>query len=250
MLTGEAWPVAKGPGDEVVGATVNTTGTFLFRATRVGADTALARIVALVEQAQGSKPPIQRLADRISEAFVPAVMILAVAAFLGWWLFGPEPRVTLALTAFIGVVIVACPCAMGLATPTAIMVGTGAAPRPGSCSGRRSAEAACVSVVAFDKTGTLTAGRPVVAVEPAPGVGVSRLAASLGARRASARCGDVARAKRDGLGGVPGGEPAVRAWRGASTTGRSSAAAGCSRAGSTTPLDADAERLPARAQRL
>jgi Cu+-exporting ATPase len=125
MLTGEAWPVAKGPGDEVVGATVNTTGTFLFRATRVGADTALARIVALVEQAQGSKPPIQRLADRISEAFVPAVVILAVAAFLGWWLFGPEPRVTLALTAFIGVVIVACPCAMGLATPTAIMVGTG-----------------------------------------------------------------------------------------------------------------------------
>ncbi|MFL5751623.1 MAG: heavy metal translocating P-type ATPase, partial [Chloroflexota bacterium] len=110
MLTGEAWPVAKAPGDEVVGATVNTTGTLLFRATRVGADTALARIVALVERAQGTKPPIQRVADRISEAFVPAVVALASIAFGAWWLFGPEPRLTLALTAFIGVVIVACPC--------------------------------------------------------------------------------------------------------------------------------------------
>ena len=164
MLTGEAWPVAKGPGDEVVGATLNTTGTFLFRATRVGADTALARIVALVERAQGTKPPIQRLADRISEAFVPAVVILAVAAFVAWWLFGPEPRLTLALTAFIGVVIVACPCAMGLATPTAIMVGTGRGAEAGILfRGGDALEAAGrVSVVAFDKTGTLTAGRPEV----------------------------------------------------------------------------------------
>jgi Cu+-exporting ATPase len=185
MLTGEALPVAKHPGDEVVGATVNTTGTFLFRATRVGADTALARIVALVERAQGSKPPIQRLADRISEAFVPAVIVLAVVAFGTWWLFGPEPRLTLALTAFIGVVIVACPCAMGLATPTAIMVGTGRGAEAGILfRGGDAIEAAeRIAVVAFDKTGTLTAGRPdVVVVEAAPGrdeAEVIDLAASL-----------------------------------------------------------------------
>jgi Cu+-exporting ATPase len=173
MLTGEPWPALKRPGDEVVGATVNTTGSFLFRATRVGADTALARIVALVERAQGTKPPIQRLADRISEAFVPAVVLLAIASFAAWWLLGPEPRLTLALTAFIGVVIVACPCAMGLATPTAIMVGTGRGAEAGILyrGGDALEAAAGVSVVAFDKTGTLTAGRPaVVAVEPAPGV--------------------------------------------------------------------------------
>ncbi|HEX5015190.1 MAG TPA: heavy metal translocating P-type ATPase [Candidatus Limnocylindrales bacterium] len=172
MLTGEAWPVTKSPGDEVVGATVNTTGAFLFRATRVGSDTALARIVALVQQAQGSKPPIQRLADRISEAFVPAVVMLAAVAFAAWWLFGPEPRLTLALTAFIGVVIVACPCAMGLATPTAVMVGTGRAAEAGILfRGGEALEAAGkVSVVAFDKTGTLTVGRPeVVAVHAATG---------------------------------------------------------------------------------
>jgi Cu+-exporting ATPase len=185
MLTGEAWPVRKVAGDEVVGATVNTTGTFLFRATRVGADTALARIVALVQQAQGSKPPIQRLADRISEAFVPAVVLLASVAFGAWWLFGPEPRLTLALTAFIGVVIVACPCAMGLATPTAVMVGTGRAAEAGILfRGGDALEAAGkVSVVAFDKTGTLTVGRPeVVTVHAAPGfdeAAVIDLAASL-----------------------------------------------------------------------
>ncbi|HET9345334.1 MAG TPA: heavy metal translocating P-type ATPase [Candidatus Limnocylindrales bacterium] len=185
MLTGEALPVAKRPGDEIVGATVNTTGTFLFRATRVGADTALARIVALVERAQGSKPPIQRLADRISEAFVPAVILLAAVAFAAWWLFGPEPRLTLALTAFIGVVIIACPCAMGLATPTAIMVGTGRGAEAGILfRGGDALEAAeRIAVVAFDKTGTLTAGRPeVVTVETAPGrdeAEVIDLAASL-----------------------------------------------------------------------
>ena len=173
MLTGEALPVAKGPGDEVVGATVNTTGTFVFRATRVGADTALARIVALVERAQGSKPPIQRLADRISEAFVPAVLVLAAVSFAAWWLFGPEPRLTLALTAFIGVVIIACPCAMGLATPTAIMVGTGRGAEAGILfrGGDALEAAATISIVAFDKTGTLTAGRPeVVSIEAAPGL--------------------------------------------------------------------------------
>jgi Cu+-exporting ATPase len=207
MLTGEAWPAQKGPGDEVVGATVNTNGTFLFRATRVGADTALARIVALVERAQGSKPPIQRLADRISEAFVPAVVALAAIAFAAWWLWGPEPRLTLALTAFIGVVIVACPCAMGLATPTAIMVGTGRGAEAGILyrGGDALEAAAKASVVAFDKTGTLTAGRPeVIAIEPAPGVDPAELldlAASL-ERGSEHPLGSaiVARARRDELG--------------------------------------------------
>ena len=125
MLTGEPIPVVVGPGDEVIGATLNTTGTFVMRATRVGRDTALARIVDLVRRAQGSKAPIQRLADRIAEVFVPLVLVTAAATFVVWFVFGPEPRLTFALTAFISVLVIACPCAMGLATPTAIMVGTG-----------------------------------------------------------------------------------------------------------------------------
>ena len=125
MLTGEPIPVEVSSGIEVIGATLNTTGTFVMRATRVGRDTALARIVELVSRAQGSKAPIQRLADRIAEVFVPIVLVVAAGTFLVWLVLGPEPRVTLALTAFIGVVVIACPCAMGLATPTAIMVGTG-----------------------------------------------------------------------------------------------------------------------------
>ena len=185
MLTGEAMPVAKGPGDEVIGATLNGTGSFLFRATRVGADTALARIVALVEQAQGSKAPIQRLADRVSEAFVPAVLAVAALTFVAWFAFGAEPRLTLALTAFIGVVIIACPCAMGLATPTAIMAGTGRGAEAGILfrGGEALERAHRVSTVVFDKTGTLTAGRPeVVAIDVAAGVDpaeVLDLAASL-----------------------------------------------------------------------
>jgi Cu+-exporting ATPase len=164
MLTGEPIPVAKGATDEVFGATLNQSGTFTFRATRVGSDTALARIVALVEHAQGSKAPIQRLADRISEGFVPAVLVVAALTFVAWFLFGSEPRLTLALTAFIGVVIVACPCAMGLATPTAIMVGTGRGAEAGILfrGGESLERAHRVDTVVFDKTGTLTAGRPTV----------------------------------------------------------------------------------------
>ena len=185
MLTGEAIPVAKGAGDDVFGATLNGTGSFTFRATRVGSDTALARIVALVARAQGSKAPIQRLADRISETFVPAVLLLAAATFAAWFAFGSEPRLTLALTAFIGVVIVACPCAMGLATPTAIMVGTGRGAEGGILF--RGGEALelthRVDTVVFDKTGTLTAGRPVAgALEPLgtwPAAEVLDLAASI-----------------------------------------------------------------------
>jgi Cu+-exporting ATPase len=165
MLTGEPIPVSKEPGDEVIGATLNTNGTFVFRATRVGRDTALAQIIEMVKRAQGSKAPIQRLADRISEAFVPMVLLIAAATFVIWFLLGPEPRITLALTAFISVVIIACPCAMGLATPTAIMVGTGKGAEAGILfRGGEALEAAHhVDAVIFDKTGTLTLGRPAVA---------------------------------------------------------------------------------------
>jgi P-type Cu+ transporter len=165
MLTGEPIPATKAVGDEVIGATINTSGSFVMRATRVGRDTALARIVELVQRAQGSKAPIQRLADRISEVFVPIVLVVAAGTFVVWFLFGPEPRVTLALTAFIGVVIIACPCAMGLATPTAIMVGTGKGAEAGILvRGGEALEAAGrLDTVVMDKTGTLTLGRPAVA---------------------------------------------------------------------------------------
>src|SRR5581483_7207470 len=122
MLTGESLPVEKSAGDQVIGATLNKTGSFLFRATKVGRDTALAQIVRLVEEAQGSKAPIQRLADTISSYFVPAVLVLAVLTFAGWIVLGPEPKLTLGLQAAIAVLIIACPCALGLATPVAIMV--------------------------------------------------------------------------------------------------------------------------------
>ncbi|HEY7132243.1 MAG TPA: heavy metal translocating P-type ATPase [Candidatus Limnocylindrales bacterium] len=163
MLTGEAVPIHKGPGDPAFGATLNGNGSVVLRATRVGADTALARIVALVARAQGSKAPIQRVADRVSEAFVPAVLVIATLTFVAWYAFGGEPRLTLALTAFIGVVIVACPCAMGLATPTAIMVGTGRGAEAGILfrGGEALERTHTVDTVVFDKTGTLTAGRPI-----------------------------------------------------------------------------------------
>jgi P-type Cu+ transporter len=164
MLTGEALPVEKTAGDGVIGATLNTSGTFVMRATRVGRDTVLASIVDLVQRAQGSKAPIQRLADRISEVFVPIVLVIAGLTFAIWFLAGPEPRLTLALTAFIAVVVIACPCAMGLATPTAIMVGTGRAAEIGVLIRNAAALelAAKVDTVVFDKTGTLTRGRPTV----------------------------------------------------------------------------------------
>jgi len=185
MLTGEPIPVTKRVGDEVIGATLNTRGSFVMRATRVGRDTALARIVDLVQRAQGSKAPIQRLADQISAVFVPAVLVIAAATFAIWFVFGPEPRLTLGLTAFIGVVIIACPCAMGLATPTAIMVGTGKGAEAGILvRGGEALEAAGrIDTVVMDKTGTLTLGKPAVtAVVAATGFDEARvldLAASL-----------------------------------------------------------------------
>ncbi|TMC03106.1 MAG: heavy metal translocating P-type ATPase, partial [Chloroflexi bacterium] len=165
MLTGESIPVEKSAGDDVAGGTINTSGTLRFRATRVGADTALAQIVRLVEEAQGSKAPIQRLVDRIASVFVPVVFVVAATAAIAWWIYGPEPHFAYAVTAFIAVLIIACPCALGLATPTAIMVGTGRGATRGILikSAQALEMAQKIDVVAFDKTGTLTVGRPEVA---------------------------------------------------------------------------------------
>ena len=164
MLTGESIPVEKGPGDEVIGATLNKTGSFRFRATRVGADTALAQIIRLVEEAQGSKAPIQRTADYVASIFVPSVFGIATVTFLIWLLFGPEPAFTLAMLAAVSVLIIACPCALGLATPTAIMVGTGKGAENGILirSGDALERAYKLDAIVLDKTGTLTVGRPVV----------------------------------------------------------------------------------------
>jgi len=125
MITGESMPVEKGPGDEVIGATWNKTGSFKFRATKVGKDTALASIIRMVQDAQGSKAPIQRVVDTVSGYFVPSVMILGVLAFMAWYLFGPEPRLVYATIVLVTTLIIACPCALGLATPTSLMVGIG-----------------------------------------------------------------------------------------------------------------------------
>jgi Cu+-exporting ATPase len=164
MVTGESLPVTKEVGDPVIGATINATGAFRFRATAVGRDTMLAQIVQLVEQAQGSKAPIQRVADLVSGYFVPVVMFIAIASFVLWFDFGPDPRVTFALVAAVAVLIIACPCALGLATPLSVMVGTGKGAQNGVLI--KSAEALetaqKLNVVIFDKTGTLTRGEPAL----------------------------------------------------------------------------------------
>ena len=162
MITGESIPVSKREGDEVIGATVNKTGSFRFRATKVGSETALAQIIRMVEQAQGSKAPIQRLADRISAIFVPVVILIATMTFFVWLWLGPEPAFTHALLNFVAVLIIACPCAMGLATPTSIMVGTGKGAQRGILvkGGEALEEAHKLTTVVLDKTGTLTRGEP------------------------------------------------------------------------------------------
>lgn len=164
MLTGESVPVEKKPGDEVIGATLNKTGSFKVRATKVGKETALARIIKLVQDAQGSKAPIQRLADKISGIFVPIVVVIALFTFAFWYLWGPQPAFIYALTAFVAVLVIACPCALGLATPTAIIVGTGKGAENGILiKGGESLERAHeITTVVFDKTGTLTRGQPSV----------------------------------------------------------------------------------------
>ena len=164
MLTGESLPVEKGPEDEVFGATINKTGSFRFRATKIGKDSALAQIIRLVQDAQGSKAPIQRLADVIASYFVPAVLVIALGTFAVWLIFGPEPAFSFALLNAVAVLIIACPCALGLATPTAIMVGTGKGAEHGVLiRGGESLETAHkITTVVLDKTGTITEGRPSV----------------------------------------------------------------------------------------
>jgi Cu+-exporting ATPase len=184
MVTGESLPVSKGMGDTVIGATINQTGTFRFEATKVGRDTMLAQIVQLVEQAQGSKAPIQRLADLIASRFVPIVMFIAIATFVIWFDVGPSPALSFALVNAVAVLIVACPCALGLATPLSVMVGTGKGAQNGILI--RSAEALetahKLNTLVLDKTGTITKGKPsltdVVTVDGFNADELLRLAAS------------------------------------------------------------------------
>ena len=172
MVTGEPIPVEKTVGDKVVGGTINGTGSFVMRADRVGADTLLAQIVKMVSEAQRTRAPIQRLADRVASYFVPAVLATSVVTFVVWAIFGPQPRFALALVNAVAVLIIACPCALGLATPMAIMVGTGRGAREGILI--RNAEALemfeKVNILVVDKTGTLTEGTPrLTSVIPADG---------------------------------------------------------------------------------
>ena len=185
MVTGESMPDTKEVGDKVVGGAINQTGSFLMRAEKVGADTLLSQIVQMVAQAQRSRAPIQRMADRVSGWFVPAVILVAVIAFAGWSLFGPEPRFSFGLVAAVSVLIIACPCALGLATPISIMVGVGRGAQAGVLI--KNAEALerfeKIDTLVIDKTGTLTEGRPAVtAIRPVAGIDETellRLAASL-----------------------------------------------------------------------
>jgi Cu+-exporting ATPase len=185
MLTGEPIPVEKVPGEKVTGGTVNGTGSFVMTAERVGSETLLARIVAMVGEAQRSRAPIQRLADRVAAWFVPVVVAVAVLTFLAWWIWGPQPRLAYALVNAVAVLIIACPCALGLATPMSIMVSTGRGARAGVLV--KNAEALerleKVDTLVIDKTGTLTEGKPkLVGVEAVPALGedeLLRLAASL-----------------------------------------------------------------------
>ena len=185
MITGESIPVEKHAGDEVIGATLNKTGSFKFRATKVGKDTALANIIRMVQDAQGSKAPIQRVVDAVAGYFVPAVMILAVLAFVAWYDVGPEPRIVYATIVLVTTLIIACPCALGLATPTSLTVGIGKGAEHGILirSGDALQTAKRLDAVILDKTGTITRGEPSLTdVVPAEGVGaddVLRLAASL-----------------------------------------------------------------------
>ena len=171
-------PVAKKAGCEVFAATMNKTGSFTFKATKIGAETALAQIIRMVEEAQGSKAPIQRLADRVASIFVPVVFAIGFLTFVVWYFFVPDPSFSRALLNFISVLVIACPCALGLATPTAVMVGTGLGAEKGILiKGGESLENAYkLTMVVFDKTGTLTRGEPEVTdVLAAPGAAQERV---------------------------------------------------------------------------
>ena len=185
MVTGESMPATRGPGDKVIGGTMNQTGALLIKATHIGRDSMLARIVQMVADAQRSRAPIQRLADRVSGWFVPLVIAASVAAFLAWWAMGPAPSLSYGLVAAVSVLIIACPCALGLATPMAIMAGVGRAAQMGVLV--KNAEALermeRVDTLVLDKTGTLTEGKPSVVafevVDSADEARVLQLAASL-----------------------------------------------------------------------
>lgn len=185
MITGESMPVAKTSGDEVIGATINKTGSFRFRTTKVGKDTTLAQIVRMVQEAQSSKAPIARLADKVSAYFVPSVIIIAILTFAAWFNFGPSPEITFALVAAVTVLIIACPCALGLATPISLIVGIGKGAESGILirSGEALQTAGSVQTIVLDKTGTITLGKPKVTdVIPAPGFNeeeILKLAASV-----------------------------------------------------------------------
>lgn len=185
MITGESIPVEKHVGDEVIGGTLNKTGSFKFRATKVGKDTALANIIRMVKDAQGSKAPIQRVVDVVSGYFVPSVMILAVLAFMVWYVFGPEPRVIYATIVLVTTLIIACPCALGLATPTSLTVGIGKGAENGILirSGDALQSSEKLQAIILDKTGTITRGEPsltdVVPTEGQSEETVLRLAAAL-----------------------------------------------------------------------
>ena len=185
MITGESMPIEKQSGDEVIGGTLNKTGSFRFTATKVGKDTALATIIRMVKDAQGSKAPIQRVVDTVSGYFVPAVMILAVLAFVAWYVFGPEPRLIYATVVFVTTLIIACPCALGLATPTSLTVGIGKGAENGILirSGDALQASEKLNTIILDKTGTITKGEPALTdVVTAPGYDeptVLRLTASL-----------------------------------------------------------------------
>jgi P-type Cu+ transporter len=178
IVTGESVPVDKQAGDVVIGSSVNKTGAFTFRATKVGADTALARIVEMVERAQSSKPPIGRLVDKISSYFVPSVMIVAILTFLAWFNFGPEPALNFAIVTTVAVLVIACPCALGLATPISLMVGVGKAAEHGVLirNGEALETASRLNVVVLDKTGTITKGKPELTdVQPLEGFAKNEL---------------------------------------------------------------------------
>ncbi len=175
MLTGESMPVARGPGEAVVGGSLNTTGALTVRATRVGADTVLARIAGMVRRAQGSKLPIQRTVDVVSGRFVPVVVLVAAITFAAWYALGPEPRLAFATVSAVSVLVIACPCALGLATPISVMIAIGKAASHGVLvrDGDALQRARKVDTVVLDKTGTLTLGRPaVIFAEAAAGFGV------------------------------------------------------------------------------
>jgi Cu+-exporting ATPase len=202
MVTGESMPVTKSAGDKVIGGTMNQSGSFVMRADKVGRDTVLAQIVQMVAQAQRSRAPIQRLADQVSAWFVPTVIVVAVLAFAAWAIWGPEPRFAYGLIAAVSVLIIACPCALGLATPMSIMVGVGRGAQSGVLI--KSAEALerleKVDTLVVDKTGTLTEGKPSVVAIVATGLGENellRLAASLERNSEHPLAAAIVRAAKD-----------------------------------------------------